>query len=122
MKRTVITISENGVVDIPSGNIWMSEPELMELFGVIAPTLRAAIRAIYQSGTLNPANTQRYEVTFASWAMFYGLEVIIALAFRLDTYETARIREKVLESVCRRKENGFCVFISSGNCSGTLMA
>ena len=47
MERVVITISESGKVNISSGNIWMSEMELMELFGVIAPTLRAAIRAIY---------------------------------------------------------------------------
>lgn len=62
MKRTVITISENGSVNIPNGNVWMSEPELVELFGVIAPTLRGAIRAIYKSGTLNPANTQRCDL------------------------------------------------------------
>lgn len=43
MKRTVITIRGNGIVSIPSSDIWMSEPELVELFGVIAPTLRAAI-------------------------------------------------------------------------------
>lgn len=28
----------------------MSEPELVELFGTIAPTLRATIRAVYKSG------------------------------------------------------------------------
>ena len=116
MERTIITISENGSVNIPNGNIWMSEPELVELFGVIAPTLRAAIKAIYKSGTLCLANTRRCEViTPASWATFYSLEVIIALAFRLNTYEACRIREKVLESVCQRKEKRFYVFISSSS-------
>lgn len=116
MERTVITISENGIVDIPSGNIWMSEPELMEIFGVIAPTLRSAIRAIYKSGTLNPASTRRCEViTPACWATLYNLEVIIALAFRLNSYEASRIREKVLESICRQKEKSFYVFISSSS-------
>ena len=62
MERAIVTISESGRVNIPSGNIWMSEMELMELFGVIAPTLRAAIRAIYMSGTLTLASTQRYDV------------------------------------------------------------
>ena len=52
MERAIITISENGRVNISSGNVWMSEMELVELFGVIAPTLRAAIKAIYKSGTL----------------------------------------------------------------------
>ena len=35
MERAIITISENGRVNISSGNIWMSEMELVELFGVI---------------------------------------------------------------------------------------
>ncbi len=119
MERTVITISENGSVSIPSSDVWMSEPELVELFGVIAPTLRATIRAIYKSGTLNLASTRRCEViTPACWATLYNLEVIIALAFRLNTYEAAKIRAKVLECVCRQKEDGvnlFVLFNSSKN-------
>ena len=106
MERAIITISENGRVNIPSGNVWMSEMELVELFGVIAPTLRAVIRAIYKSGTLNPTTTQRCDLaTPTSWAIFYNIEVVIALAFRLNTYETSRIRQKVLESLCQRKES-----------------
>ena len=52
MERAIITISENGRVNIPDSNVWMSEMELVELFGVAAPTLRATIRAIYKSGHL----------------------------------------------------------------------
>lgn len=119
MKRAIVTISESGRVNIPSGNIWMSEMELMELFGVIAPTLRAAIRAIYMSGTLTLASTQRYDVaTPTSWATFYNLEVVIALAFRLNTYEASRIRQKVLESLTQRKMevlNLFFTLKSGGN-------
>ena len=57
MKRAIITISESGRVNIPSGNVWMSEMELVELYGVVAPTLRAAIKAIYKSEMLCPAAT-----------------------------------------------------------------
>ena len=119
MKRAIVTISESGRVNIPSGNIWMSEMEFMELFGVIAPTLRAAIRAIYMSGTLTLASTQRYDVaTPTSWATFYNLEVVIALAFRLNTYEASRIRLKVLECLTQRMKdeiNLFFVLRSGGN-------
>ena len=84
----------------------MSEMELVELFGVLAPTLRAAIKAIYKSEMLCPVSTQRCDLaTPKSWATFYNLEVIIALAFRLNTYEASRIRQKVLEGICQRKEN-----------------
>ena len=116
MERAIITISENGHVNIPSSNVWMSEMELVELFGVIAPTLRAAIRAIYKSGTLCPATTQRCDLaTPKCWATFYNLEVVIALAFQLNTYEASRIRQKVLENLCQRKENGINLLISLGH-------
>ena len=116
MERAIITISENGRVNIPSGNVWMSEMELVELFGIIAPTLRAAIKAIYKSGTLCPVSTQRCDLaTPKSWATFYNLEVVIVLAFRLKTYEASRIRQKVLESLCKRKENEINLLISLGH-------
>ena len=116
MERAIITISENGRVNIPSGNVWMSEMELVELFGILASTLRAAIRAIYKSGTLCPATTQRCDLaTPTSWATYYNLEVVIALAFRLSTYEANKIRQKVLEALCHQKKNGINLLISLGS-------
>ena len=116
MKRAIVTISENGRVSIPSSNVWMSEMELVELFGVISPTLRAAIRAIYRNGLFCSATTQRCDLaTPKSWATFYNLEVVIALAFRLNTYEASKIRQKVLEGLCQRKENGICWIMSWNN-------
>ena len=115
MERAIITISKKGRVNIPRGNVWMSEIELVELFGVTSPTLRAAIKALYKSGTLNSATTKRCNVIpTASWATFYNLEVVITLAFRLNTYEADLFRQKVLESICQRKENGINLFISLG--------
>ena len=54
MKRATITMDGCGKVAVPSdaANVWMSEMELVRLFGVIAPTLRAAIRTVYKSGVL----------------------------------------------------------------------
>ena len=116
MERAIITISESGKVNIPSNSVWMSEMELVELFGVIAPTLQAAIKAIYKSGTLCSVSTQRCDLaTPSSWATFYNLEVIIALAFRLNTYEANKIRQKVLEALCHQKKNGINLLISLGH-------
>ena len=115
MERAIIAISENGRVNIPSSNVWMSEMELVELFGVISPTLRSTIKALYKSGTLCPATTQRCDLAMPkSWATFYNLEVVIALAFKLNTYEANRIRQKVLERLCEQKENGVNLLISLG--------
>lgn len=113
MERVIITISENGRVNIPDSNVWMSEMELVELFGVLAPTLRAAIKAIYKSEMLCPAATQRCDtITPASWATFYNLEMVVALAFRLNTYEASRIRQKVLEGLSMRNKSEINLFIA----------
>ena len=58
MERTIITISESGYVNIPDSNVWMPEMELVELFGVMAPTLRAVIKAIYRNRMLNPETSR----------------------------------------------------------------
>lgn len=82
MERKIITISESGIVNIPYNNVWMSEIELVELFGVITPTLRATIKAIYKSEALNPATTQQDEVialavglhsTILTWSLLLHL-------------------------------------------------
>lgn len=113
MERAIITISESGRVNIPSTNVWMSEMELVELFGVIAPTLRAAIKAINNNGTLSPVTTQRCNIIpTASWATYYNLEVVIALTFRLNTYEASKVRQKVLEGLCQREENVINLLVS----------
>ena len=113
MKRAIITISKNGRVNIPDSNVWMSEMELVELFGVSASTLRAAIKAIYKSEMLCPVSTQRCDLAMPkSWATFYNLEVVIALAFRLNTYEASRIRQKVLKGLCMRNKSEINLFIA----------
>ena len=72
-----------------------------------------------KSEMLCPAATPRCDTTIpASWATFYNLEVVIALAFRLNTYEASRIRQKVLESLTQRKMEVFNLFFAlkiSGN-------
>ena len=54
MRRSIITISETGNVIMPENiaDIWMGEAELVSLFGVIAPSIRAAIKTVYKSGIL----------------------------------------------------------------------
>ena len=112
MERAIIKISESGKVNIPNNNVWVSEMELVELFGVIAPTLRAAIKAIYKGRTLCPITTQRCDLaTPKSWATFYNIEVVIALAFQLNTYKASKIRLKVLERLCKRKGSGCYLYL-----------
>lgn len=107
MKREVITMDGYGRVAVPSdtANVWMSEMELVELFDVIAPTLRATIRAVYKSGVLNPCEVERHiRLPNDYFTDVYALPMVVALAFRINTSNAARVRNALLERLCLRKE------------------
>lgn len=96
-----------GRVAVPSdvANVWISEMELVTLFDVIAPTLRAAIRAVYKSGVLQPCDVERrIRLPNGYYAEAYALPMIVALAFRINTPNAARVRNALLERLCLRKE------------------
>ena len=83
----------------------MNEMELVELFVVIAPTLRAAIRAVYKCGVLNPLEAEkRIKLSNGYYADMYALPMVVALAFRIGTSSTAMILNALLERLFRRKE------------------
>ena len=106
MERDIITMNEYGRVTIPtSTNVWMTEAELSSLLGTIAPTLRAAIRAIYKSGVLKRHEAERYIRLPDGYGMdVYALSMVVALAFRINTECAARVRDALLERFYGRKE------------------
>ena len=114
MEQAIITISESGCVKIPDGDVWMSLSELVVLFDVAAPTLKAAIRAIHKSGVV-AEHTQHCEVIpYTYWATLYNIDMIVALAFRINSYGAERIRNEVLKRICGRKEK-ICYLFSLAN-------
>ena len=107
MKRTTITMDGCGRVAVPSdaANVWMNEMELVRLFGVIAPTLRAAIRAVYKSGVLQPYDVERrIKLPNGYYLEAYALPMVVTLAFRINTSNAARVRNALLERLCLQKE------------------
>ena len=119
MKRTTITMDGCGKVAVPSDavNLWMNEMELVRLFDVIAPTLRAAIRAVYKSGVLKPCESEgRIRLPNGYYADVYALPMVVALAFRINTPNAARVRNALLERLCLRKERQI-LLVSMGRSS-----
>lgn len=117
MERGIITIAECGTVilpDVPNESVWMSEMELVELFRVVVPTLRAAVRAIYKSGVLKECEVQKY-IRFENGynADVFGLPMIAALAFRINTFGAEQVRNAILERLYLRKEKT-SIFFSLG--------
>ena len=106
MKRAIITIDEQGRLHFPDTNandIWMSTQELVELLGVIFPTLRSNIRVTYKSGIVKEYEAERYiSLPNGNGVDIYSLRMIMALAFHIDTHEAYRLRESIINRLYQR--------------------
>ena len=110
-------------MSIPCEDVWMNEIELVRLFDVIAPTLRAVIRAVYRSEVLQPCEVERrIRLPNGYYSEAYALPMIVALSFRINTSNAASVCNALLERLCLRKERQVVwVVLSSGQrqgCSG----
>ena len=106
-----------GRIAVPSdaANLWMSEMELVTLFDVIVPTLRAALRAVYRSGVLQPCEVERHiKLPNGYYADVYALPMVVALVFRINTPNAAKVRNALLERLCLRKDKQM-LWLSLGN-------
>ena len=107
MERTTITMDGYGRIAVSSdaASVWMSEVELVKLFDVIAPTLRASIRAVFKSQMLQPCEVERrIRLPNGYYANVYALPMVVALAFRINTPNAARVRNALLKRLCLQKE------------------
>lgn len=104
---------ENGTAIIPKdiACVWMSEPEMVELFGVIAPTLRAAIRDVYKSGVLKEYEAQKYVRLENGYnADVYAFPMVAALAFRINSFGAEQVRNAMFKRLYWRKEKTSIIF------------
>ena len=123
MERKIITMNEFGNVVMPKDitDVWMNEAELLDLFGVTAPTIRAGIKALCKSGALREYRIRRTIRISDNCSMeVYNFETIVALAFRICTFGAEQVRRAVLERLYLRKEKTSVFF--SLNTSGIAKA
>ena len=117
-KRNIITTDESGNVVMPKNitDVWMNEAELLDLFGVTAPTIRAGMKALCRSGALREYEIRRtIRISDKCSMEVYNLEAIIALAFHICTDGTEQIRRAVLERLYLRKEKQTIFFSLNTN-------
>ena len=114
MKREVIAINGNDRVAMPINRdkIWMTEIELAELFGVLVPTIRAEVKALYKSGIVRESETKRcIRLPSGNYADVYNLDMIFALAFRLNSRHAAIIRQWLLRVATTRSRETVPIMI-----------
>lgn len=90
-----------GNISLPSdiGATAMTEWEICELFG-IAPTVRAGIKALCKSGVFCIYDIKRIiRLSDKYSAEVYNLETIAAFAFRVESFEAAKVRRALLKRI-----------------------
>ncbi len=121
-ERNIITMDGFGNVVMPKDitDVWMNEAELLDLFGVTAPTIRAGIKALCKSGALREYGIKRTIRISDNCSMeAYNLETIIALAFRIGTFGAEQVRNAIQKRLYLRKEKQTVFFsLSMGRING----
>jgi len=104
-ERNIIKWSEySGYTEltIPSGEIWMSESEMVDLFGVFIPKLRNAIKALYKEELVKQYETERIiKKKDNLYVTVYSMEVALLLAFQLNSYQARAVRKELMERITR---------------------
>lgn len=116
MDRGIITISETGVVIMPTAPIWMTQFEIADLFGTFSCDVRKAIHTIYKNKELNKFDTMKYvkQSDGISYDV-YNIEVIIAVAFRICSKESVLFRQFIISKISSTlKETPITLFVSCG--------
>ena len=115
MKRDIIII-DNKAVSVTGNDVWMAATEIAGLFHTTVPAVNAAIKAIRKSDVLNDYEVCRYiQLENGLYADVYALEIIIPVAFRLNTYNTHLFRTWLVEkALSKDKRQAYVMFIQNG--------
>lgn len=113
MNRGIITISGNGAVAMPTATVWMTQQEMADMFGVFCCHIHKAIRTIYKNKELLEMETMRHirQDNGISYDV-YSLEMVIVVAFRLQSREAQTFRKFIMERLyaTNRRKTDFLVF------------
>ena len=115
MTRGTIIIEDNRV-SVTGNGVWMTATEIAELFHISVPAVNAAIRAVRKADVLSDYEVCRYiQLENGLYADVYSLEIIIPVAFRLNTYCTHVFRTwLVCKALSKEKRQAYVMFIQNG--------
>lgn len=123
-ERDIIRIDEYGRLNLPTDTavMWMTEVEIVELFGTTAGAVHVGIKVLLEENVLHDYEVCRYvRLENGNRVDVYNTEVIIALAFRIRSQGATRLREYILRTLgaankrpainilmaCTRKTSGY---------------
>ena len=98
--RVVVTPAAgmNGCGAEYSGTVWMTKHQIADLFGCFVAKVVSNVAAILKSGVLDESRACRFHrYKDGSSVELYSLEMITALAFRIDTRNADIFRRWLME-------------------------
>jgi hypothetical protein len=96
VNRRIISIAETGTIIVPH-KVRMTICEIADLFGIYCQTAKKHIRAIEKSGVAGGDNSLSCTVEgMKIYPDYYGLEMIIAVAFRVQSHNAEIFRNWIL--------------------------
>lgn len=99
MDKYKITISENGVVNIPN-RVKMTISDIADLVDIFYPTAKREIRTIEKSGIAGGDLSSSCIVDGRNiYSEYYGLDMVIALAFRVQSHSADILRRWVIKVI-----------------------
>lgn len=103
----MITIQEECVIYAPHlGEVWMTAWKIAELFYVSGVTVKNTIKRIWKQGALKEFETYRYiKLDNGNSADVYNLEMVMAIAFQIDTFQAKLFREWIVGKIVHREQN-----------------
>ena len=116
MKRDIIIIDEKSV-SVTGNDVWMTATEIAGLFHTTVPAVNAAIKAVRKSDVLNDYEVCHYmQLENGLHADVYTLEIIIPVAFRLNTYNAHLFRTWLVgKALSQEKRQAYVMFFPNGN-------
>lgn len=115
MERGIISISKSGV-SITGTNIWMTDYEITDLLGVTLSAVRNHVKSIFKSGVLPENGTYHYiRLESGNRADAYNMEMITALAFRLNSLPAKIFREWVVKKAVTPSRSAPPIVLQIGN-------
>jgi len=117
MERGNIIITENSVIINPiNEEIWLSDWEIANLFGVYQVKVSSNIRSILKSGVLWKEDVFRcYHYSNGNSVDLYNLEMITALAFRVHSPKADIFRKWLIKqaTVIKTKTEPTVIFFNT---------
>lgn len=110
MKTGNIRFSKTNTIEVKlvDGTVWMTANEISDLFGTNISTIKNQLKRIFKDNLLRKNEvTREHRYTCPKYGecirIYYNLEVIIFLCFKIETLYTKVFREWVFSSL--RKSN-----------------